>query len=132
MRSVTPFLLATAAAAAPVFFNNLAPRLDSTGAIIDGHDSSIRKYGPTGPYYMHTVAYGLCQEPPRYGCDQTSVHCGFEANHSINVWKSANLSSGSWEFVSTAIQPSQRPAGTLFRPDAIMNPYTNETVLWWK
>lgn len=113
------------------FFNNNVPRLDNTGQIMDSHDFSLRKV-PNDPfYYMTSIAYGTCMEPTGYGCDQTPDKCGFQANHTINVWKSRDLSSGSWEFVTEAVSEAQRVSGTIFRPDGIWNPNTNTWVLWY-
>ncbi len=118
--------------ASSTFFDNMSPRLDESGAIMDSHDFSLRRI-PSDPdyYYMTSIAYGLCKEPANKGCDQTSDHCGFQSNHTINVWKSRDLSSGSWEFVTTAITEAQRVDGTIFRPDGIWNPHTNQWVLWY-
>lgn len=96
---------------------------------MDSHDFSLRLY-PDGYYYLTSVAYGGCMEPANLGCDQTSDHCGFQLNHTVNAWRSRTLASGSWEFVAEVLAPTNRPAGTLYRPDAIWNPNTNETVLW--
>jgi len=41
------------------------------------------------------------------------------------------LSSGSWVFQGYAFPWTERPAGTLFRPSAVLNPTTREYVLWW-
>lgn len=95
-------LVALAAAAIrTVTINNLAPRLDSSGVIIDAHDGSIQQFGNKPPFYMHAVQYGLCQEPANYGCDQTPDHCGFRLDHNITVYTTDDLSSGSWTFVGT-------------------------------
>lgn len=127
-----------ASAAAPrtqhVTINNLLPRLNASGVIMDAHDGSIQRFpasGDPGAYYMHSAAYGLCKEPAAHGCDQTPTHCGFRDDHNITVYRSYNLSSGSWEMLGTAIAPSQRPAGVLFRPHAVYNPSTGLAVLWW-
>ncbi len=94
-----------------VTFNNLKPRLDINGNIIDAHDGSIQvsrspleylmlcrgsrqmvnaNAGPSlkfkGPYYMHAVQYGLCKEPANLGCDQTADRCGFKYDHNISIW----------------------------------------------
>ena len=60
-----------------VTIDNLKPRLDVNGVIIDAHDGSVQQYGGKGLFYMHAVQYGLCAEPAKYGCDQTPDHCGF-------------------------------------------------------
>lgn len=55
-----------------VTINNLKPRYDINGEIIDAHDGSIQQFEKNGLYYMHAMQYGLCQEPPNYGCDGVS------------------------------------------------------------
>jgi hypothetical protein len=57
-----------------VTINNLKPRYDINGAIIDAHDGSIQQFEKNGLYYMHAMQYGLCQEPPNYGCDGVSFN----------------------------------------------------------
>lgn len=57
-----------------VRINNLQPRYDIHGNIIDAHDGSIKKKKKNGLYYMHAMQYGLCQEPPNYGCDGVCFH----------------------------------------------------------
>lgn len=61
----------------PVTIDNLKPRLDIDGNIIDAHDGSIQQFKSRGLYYMHAMQYGLCEEPPRYGCDGVST-CQFQ------------------------------------------------------
>ncbi len=55
-----------------VTIDNRLPRLDINGVIIDAHDGSVQQFLPGGLYYMHAMQYGLCQEPPNYGCDGVS------------------------------------------------------------
>ena len=129
-RQLTLSLLCAVVARA-TFFDNMSPRRDNTGAIMDSHDFSLRRIPNDPNYYMTSISYGLCKEPAKLGCDQTADHCGFQPNHTINVWKSADLSSGSWEFVTTAISEKQRVDGTIFRPDGIWNPNTNTWVIWY-
>jgi hypothetical protein len=112
-----------------VTIDNLVPRLDTSGKIMDAHDGSIQRFG--GFYYMHAVSYGLCEEPANLGCDQTTDHCGFRLDHNISIWRSRTLQSGSWEYRGLAIAPSQRPAGVLYRPHVVFNPTTAMYVLWW-
>ena len=80
---------------------------------------------------MCSIAYGECKEPANQGCDETPDKCGFQPNHTINIWRSPDLSTGSWEFVTAAVTLENRPPGTIYRPDAIWNPHTNEVVLWF-
>lgn len=44
-----------------VTIDNTVPRLTVTGDILDGHDGRISKFSPDGPYYLHTLSYGLCK-----------------------------------------------------------------------
>ena len=97
---------------------------------MDAHDFSLHKYPGFG-YVLTAIAYGECREPQNQGCDQTSDHCGFQANHTINVFTSPDLSSGSWTHLTTAVTLANRPAGTIYRPDATYNPNTKEVVLWF-
>lgn len=116
---------------ASTFIDNTVPRLDISGAIMDSHDFSLHKYPNLPGYYLVSIAYGDCHEPAKQGCDQTPDKCGFQPNHTINVWHSNDLSSGTWTKVTTAVDLSNRPPGTIFRPDAVWNPNTNEVVLWY-
>jgi hypothetical protein len=118
------------ARARTVTINNAAPRLDSTGAIMDAHDCSIRQL-PNGTYVMHTMEYGLCKAPTGMGCDQTPDRCGFRGTHNVTVWTSPDLTSGSWVSAGYAFALADRPAGLIFRPDAIFNPNTGLWVLWY-
>ena len=113
------------------FIDNMSPRRDNTGQIMDGHDFSIHKYPNTQGYTMVAISYGECMEPAGRGCDQTPDKCGFQPNHTINVWSSSDLSSGSWAHVTTAVSLDNRPPGTIYRPDAIWNPHTQQVVLWY-
>jgi hypothetical protein len=55
-----------------VTIDNRLPRLDVNGAIVDAHDGTVQQFVPGGLYYMHAMQYGLCEEPPNYGCDGVS------------------------------------------------------------
>ena len=58
-----------------VTIDNRLPRVDVNGRIIDAHDGSVQQFVPGGLYYMHAMQYGLCEEPPNYGCDGVSQSC---------------------------------------------------------
>ena len=128
LRAIT-FIVATTEARR-VSIRNDQPRLDSTGAIMDAHDCSIRVL-PNGTYVMHAIEYGLCVAPTGQGCDQTPDHCGFRDTHNVTVWTSQDLTSGSWVRAGDAFPLATRPAGLIFRPDAIFNPNTNLWVLYY-
>lgn len=125
--------LLLASCCSATFINNDSPRYDADGFIMDAHDFTLSKYPgrEADGYYLVAVSYGGCREPTGMGCDQTSDKCGFQYNHTVNVWRSPDLSSGSWQFVSTAITPDMRKEGTLYRPDATWNPNTGKVVLWF-
>ena len=76
-RYLSGFIGVVGILALPTTINNLVPRLDNKGNIMDSHDFSLHLY-PDGYYYMTSVAYGGCREPQNLGCDQTSDHCGFQ------------------------------------------------------
>jgi beta-xylosidase len=116
-----------------VTINNLVPRLDVHGEIMDAHDGSITRYtiGNSTLYYYHGMQYGLCLEPAHYGCDRTVDNCGFQFDHNISIWTSPDLSSGSWTFVGNAIDVDSRPPGVVYRPHLVYNPSTKLYVLVW-
>jgi hypothetical protein len=62
-----------------VTINNLQPRYDIHGVIIDAHDGSIQQFEKNGLYYAHAMQYGLCEEPANYGCDGVSLMIGNES-----------------------------------------------------
>ena len=112
-----------------VVVSNNEPKLDTQGRIVNAHDGTYRRW--SGMYYYHGAEYGLCKEPRRYGCDQTPNRCGFHSDHNVSIWKSPDLSSGSWERVGTAVQCTELPGcKVLYRPHLVFNPNTNLWVLF--
>ena len=122
--------LAVRAAARLVTIDNTAPRLDSAGAILDGHDLTVRGPLSDGSYVMYTNSYGLCVAALPLGCDSTPDRCGFRPDHNVSIYTTPDLSSGSWVFRGLAYEWTARPAGVLYRPDAIFNAATGLWVLW--
>ena len=112
-------LLASLAAGKLVTFSNVEPRRNASGSIINAHDGTTRRYGgPGSPFYYHSIGYPACGEPGKIsGCNQ----CIFSARNSIDVWRSPDLSSGSWEKVSTAFPSASAgfPNCTYFRAQAV-------------
>ncbi len=45
-----------------VTINNVIPRRDTDGNILDAHDGSVFLYDDL--YYYYGPSYGLCKEPP--------------------------------------------------------------------
>ena len=78
---------------------------------------------------MH--ADGECLDPPKHGSDSGKAHgCGFGPQHNVSIWRSPDLSSGSWEFVGQAVQCAQlKDCGVLYRPHLTWNPNTKLYVL---
>lgn len=125
---------ATLLAVSATFIDNSKPRLDRTGAILDGHDCTLQKFTIDGVtrYWLHTIQYGGCLEPNGQGCNtSTTDHCGFRADHNITIYTSTDLSSGSWEYVGLALNWTDRPAGTVFRPDLSFVKSAGLYNLWW-
>ena len=117
-----------------VTVSNLHPRLSKTGEIVNAHDGTYRLYN--GTWWMHAAQYGECADPPHTGCEMSgptrSTSCGFHPNHNISIWRSPDLSSGSWEFVGQAVQCAEQPdCGILYRPHLVYNPNTKLYVLFW-
>lgn len=65
-------LLAGCCHARIVGFYNTRPMRDRQGHIMDAHDGSVQRFHGRGPFYMHTVSYGLCEVGSRSG-DQVDV-----------------------------------------------------------
>lgn len=115
--------LVCALAAHSLTISNMIPKLDQAGNIMDAHDGTYRKFGKY--WYYHAAEYGLCIEPPGNGCDQTSDRCGFNDSHNVSIWRSPDLSSGSWEFVAHAMHCRDlNDCGTIYRPHLVFNPTT--------
>ena len=115
---------AVASASTPaVTISNLSPKLDKNGSIVNAHDGTYRRFGNF--WYYHAAQYGECHEPAKNGCDQTADHCGFHTNHNVSIWRSTDLTSGSWEFRGHAVQCELLPdCKILYRPHLVLNPNT--------
>ena len=112
-----------AVTACAVLIDNTQPKLDIHGKIVNAHDGTIRYM--EGAWYYHGAEYGLCPEPPKLGCDGGTHHgCGFHGDHNVSIWRSPDLSSGSWERVATAAHcASDIPdCGILYRPHLVEAP----------
>ena len=126
-------IVALRALATPVYFSNILPRLDSTGAILDAHDGVILRDRSSGLFLYYGMAYGPCKETPGWGCEGMWVppHCGFLLNHSISLYTSPDLApNGSWTFVRDILPKGSRPDAVYFRPQVVFNAHTSTWVLW--
>jgi hypothetical protein len=89
--------------AVQVTIDNRVPRLDVNGKIVDAHDGSIQQFEAGGLYYMHAMQYGLCQEPPNYGCDGVSHRCMRYTNLSMNIRRPVRLKSADFNWITTSV-----------------------------
>ncbi len=127
---------ASAAQDQVVEISNILPRRDINGELMDVHDGNIF-LGNDGTYYFYGMGYGNCTMhkgliPPR---DCPGIYtkfggCGFQTNHSVNLYTSKNLAD--WTFVANILpdSASTRPTGIYFRPKVIFNAPTGLYVLW--
>jgi hypothetical protein len=130
---VALFVVCSPATGRVVRFNNSEAFTfrDADGNILDAHDGTVQLNQADNRYYMHVMSYGLCSEPKGESGCPASDFCGTGRDHNISVYSSEDLSYASWKFEGNAIDISNRPAGTVYRPDAHFNKNTNEWVLWW-
>ena len=79
-------------------WSNVVPRRNATGDIMDAHDGSYNQWGGPGtPWYYYAMGYGLCTQ----GQDMCHNPCGYGYSW-IGVWKSPDMSNGSWALVREA------------------------------
>eukprot|EP00039_Didymoeca_costata_P030244 m.28605 g.28605 ORF g.28605 m.28605 type:complete len:471 (-) comp8015_c0_seq2:119-1531(-) len=140
IRSIMPIHNVPCCAQLRVNVRNINPKLSTTGDIVNGHDGTYRFY--EGYYWYHAAEYGLCKEPAKNGCDQTPGpvgppypapgKCGFQADHNVSIWRSKDLSSGSWEFMGRAARCAEDipDCHILYRPHMVKNPNTGLYVLF--
>ena len=93
------------------FVQNVAPRRDTQGEIIDAHDGCLQYF--SGRYYLYGTAYGRS--------------AGFGINNRFRVYSSADLEH--WNFDGELIE--DQPLGVFFRPYIVFNPTTKKYVLWF-
>ena len=94
-----------------VTLSNTEPRLDTNGDIINAHDGVVQQWESNGKFYWYSIGYSLCTEPSgQNGCADAGVNnsCGFQYNHSVNLYMSSDLTSGSWHFVANVLPLDSR------------------------
>ena len=94
-----------------VTINNLEPRRDVAGEIIDAHDGCLQFFA--GRYYLYGTAYGKT--------------AGFSINNRFRVYSSPDLTH--WTFEGELLQAP--PDGVYYRPYVVFNPHTRKYVLWY-
>ena len=129
-----PLLLALMVApslAAPVTISNIIPRRDTSGAILDAHDSKLNLHG--GLFYWHAASYGNCTEPKGpTGCAPASVgSCGFQTDHNVTLYTSPDLVTWTNAGVAFSARGNLPPNSVLFAPKTVFNPVTGVWVMWF-
>lgn len=94
-----------------VVINNLMPRMDTDGNIIDAHDGRIIKFGDK--FYWYGTAYENAS--------------GFARTHYYQCYSSTDLTT--WKKEGKLLEDS--PSGYYYRPHVIYNKKTKKYVLWY-
>eukprot|EP01060_Flectonema_neradi_P023534 TRINITY_DN317_c0_g1_i3.p1 TRINITY_DN317_c0_g1~~TRINITY_DN317_c0_g1_i3.p1 ORF type:complete len:348 (+),score=66.04 TRINITY_DN317_c0_g1_i3:52-1095(+) len=129
MKMMSTLLLSLAALmTSGTVISNVDPRKDTTGSILNAHDGNILHM--YGEYYWYSIGYGDCTENP--GCSKAGVNnsCGFMFNHSVTLYTSKDLSSGSWVNRGNVLPVQNRPMGIVFASTVVYNNVTDQYVLW--
>jgi hypothetical protein len=95
-----------------VTINNLKPRRDVTGAIIDAHGGCLQFFD--GRFYLYGTAFGT-------NANSLALNCPFR------VYSSPDLER--WTYEGELLK--ERPDGVYFRPSVVFNPHTRKYVLWY-
>jgi len=86
----------TVVAEKSVRISNIQHRTNITGDIMDAHDGSYNQWTPGGPWYYYAMGYGTCKQ------GQDMCHgCGYGYSW-IGVWKSPDMSNGTWTLIREA------------------------------
>jgi len=94
-----------------VTINNLEPRRDVTGKIIDAHDGCLQFF--EGGFYLYGTAYGNSD--------------GYGISNRYRVYSSPDL--GRWTFEGELLK--YPPTGVYYRPYVVFNSNTRQYVLWY-
>ena len=94
-----------------VTINNVEPRRDVSGQIIDAHDGCLQLFD--GRYYLYGTAYGTSD--------------GYSLTNRYRVYSSPDL--GQWTYVGELL--TNQPPGIYYRPCVVFNPKTRKYVLWY-
>ena len=94
-----------------VTINNIEPRRDINGEIIDAHDGCMQFF--EGRYYLYGTAYG--------------TNDGYGTGNRYRVYSSPDLE----RWTSAGELLKRVPEGVYYRPYVVFNPYTRKYVLWY-
>ncbi len=94
-----------------ITINNILPRYDTNGSIIDAHDGRVIKFGST--YYWYGTAYGNTD--------------GYVTTNHFQCYKSTNLTT--WTACGDIL--TNPPTGIYYRPHVVYNAKRKKYVLWY-
>ena len=94
-----------------VTINNLEPRRDVNGEIVDAHDGCLQFF--EGRFYLYGTAYGTSDR--------------FSLTNHYRVYSSPDLER--WTYEGELLR--DQPAGVYYRPYVVFNPSTGKYVLWY-
>ncbi len=94
-----------------VTINNIEPRRDIAGEIVDAHDGCLQCF--KGRYYLYGTAYGKSD--------------GYSVSNRYRVYSSPDLER--WTLAGELFK--QSPEGVYYRPYVVFNPNTRTYVLWY-
>ena len=101
----------TAVYSSSITINNVTPRYDTNGKIIDAHDGRIIKFGNT--YYWYGTAYGNTD--------------GYVTTNVFTCYKSTDLTA--WTPCGDIL--TNPPVGVYYRPHVLYNAKRKKYVLWY-
>ncbi len=91
--------------------DNIKPRRDVDGNIIDAHDGCLQSFDPL--FYLYGTAYG--------------TNDGYTTANHFRVYSSPDL--GQWTLAGDLFK--EQPAGVYYRPYVVFNTKTRKYVLWY-
>eukprot|EP00040_Diaphanoeca_grandis_P012692 m.64310 g.64310 ORF g.64310 m.64310 type:complete len:374 (+) comp23412_c0_seq1:69-1190(+) len=104
--------------------NNVEPRRDDTGAIMNAHDGAL--YHVADRYYLVGTSYAECQSFTN--CSSNIGDCGWQDNN-FSLYSSTDLQS--WHLESDNLLPVRPHNGANFRPKLLYNKANAEWVMWF-
>ena len=94
-----------------ITIDNVTPRFDTNGSIIDAHDGRIIKFGNT--FYWYGTAYGKTD--------------GYGTTNVFRCYKSTNLTT----WIACGDILTNPPTGIYYRPHVVFNARRKKYVLWY-